>query len=67
MTKRTATPAEAGATAPATPVQTPARKEAPPRPRDAHTGQGGCYERDPVTGIRTRLSPDDAAASEILS
>lgn len=27
----------------------------PPRPRDAHTGLGGSYVRDPATGERRRV------------
>ena len=67
--KRTADPAAAGTAAPATnatdatPVQTSAPPGKPPKPahhlpsarapRDAYTGKGGSYTRDPATGERT--------------
>ncbi|WP_143093202.1 hypothetical protein [Polaromonas sp. OV174] len=41
-------------------MQTSAHQPTPPHPRDAHTGEGGRYVRDPATGIRTRV-PDAVA------
>ena len=64
-----AIPAAVGAAVPAgepetTPVQTPAQALAKPsqrHPRDEHTGVGGQYVRDPVTGVRTKVEPPAAA------
>lgn len=61
MTKKATAPAaKAGAAAPATAKATqpnPLHQPTPRRPRDAHTGKGGTYTRDPVTGQRTPVQP----------
>ena len=65
--KATAPAAEAGAAAPATPPQAtkPAlHQPTPRRPRDAYTGQGGSYTRDPATGERTPVPPVAPAAGD---
>jgi hypothetical protein len=69
MSKRATAPAaEAGAAAPAT---VPAKAAKPahhqptaPRPRDQYTGKGGTYQRDPVTGERTPVTPVAPAAGD---
>lgn len=74
-TKAIAPGAKAGAAAPADKAQ-PAKPSKPahhqptaPRPRDEFTGQGGTYQRDPATGVRTKVPPpakaggDDTAAA----
>ncbi len=66
MAKSTAAPAAAGAAAPvATPKATkPAHHlPTPPRARDAYTGLGGTYTRDPATGKRTPVKPAAAPAA----
>ncbi len=69
--KRTAPGAEAGAAAPEpgdqAAVHTRAQGDSPPKPaihlptklppRDAYTGKGGTYTRDPATGERTPTKP----------
>lgn len=71
--KTTAVPAEASAAAPASnAVHTsalnakpskPAHHQPSPRPqRDEFTGKGGTYQRDPNTGVRTRVEPPAAPA-----
>lgn len=70
MATRTANPAEASAAAPASePVHTSAQlstahadKPDHHRPtalpvRDEYTGHGGDYQRDPITGVRSRVAP----------
>lgn len=72
---RTANPAEASAAAPASepvhtsaqPTNTPVAKPQHHLPtalplRDEYTGKGGDYARDPISGVRTRVSPPAPAA-----
>ena len=70
MNKRPADPAAAGIAAPAAEPATPVQTSAPPGkpakpayhlpsarpPRDAYTGRGGSYTRDPATGQRTPVA-----------
>lgn len=58
MNQRTATPAAAHAPVPAAAKSPPANRPTPQRPRDAHTGHGGSYVRDPATGLRTRVADE---------
>ncbi|MNV55220.1 hypothetical protein D3C71_1474470 [compost metagenome] len=75
--KATAPGAEAGAAAPAAAITTPVHTSAPakptkpahhqptaPRPRDEFTGQGGTYQRDPATGVRTKVPPPAPAEGD---
>lgn len=66
MAKTTAANAAVGAAAPTTPTPPakatkPAKplhhQPTPPRARDAYTGLGGTYTRDPATGLRTPVKP----------
>lgn len=57
--------ASSAADAPATDVQTSAPKASRTDwPADEYTGRGGDYVRDPVTGVRTRVSPPDAPGAD---
>lgn len=69
--RRTAPAAEAGAAAPegseqaavharaqaASPAKPPHHQPTQLHPRDKHTGKGGTYTRDPITGERTPTEP----------
>ncbi|KAB2902137.1 MAG: hypothetical protein F9K35_04610 [Burkholderiaceae bacterium] len=68
--RRTAPAAEAGAAAPeggeqaavhtraqAVPAKPPHHQPTQLPPRDKHTGKGGTYTRDPITGERTPTEP----------
>lgn len=72
MKKAPAAPSAASPGAPAPLAQGPVHTSAPPataaaqatRPRDAYTGHGGTYLRNPVTGVRTPVPPEAPEAPE---